>query len=427
MTLAQVDDRSPALTAPGHDRRVFELNATVALIAVALLGLNQPIALGLTTGTVVVLGLVPVWAFHLFRYRFAKLIVALALAAIVVGTLLMVLSQGRDYDPRLALDSVMLLVTGIGGVGLLLWARSILPTYRVVVAFGLGYLLSVLPNLATSDNPWKYQLSIPLSLIALALVSRSPRLWPTLTTLSVIGLISIATNSRSFFGFCLLAGALVLWQHRPVSGERPMNKLATVGLIALLLAGMYSLGTSLLAGGYLGEEAQNRTVAQIQEGGSLLAGGRPEWTATWQLMQTQPMGLGLGAVPNSEDIWTAKEGLKSVGIETNNGYVDNFMFAGQVKLHSIIADLWASYGLVGLALGLFLAWVLVYSLLDRLAERRATGLVCLFAIIGVWDLAFGPIFTNLRDVMIALAILLPAANGIGRDRERVNIDERQRT
>ncbi|NQU36264.1 MAG: hypothetical protein HQ526_01550, partial [Actinobacteria bacterium] len=94
---------------------------------------------------------------------------------------------------------------------------------------------------------------------------------------------------------------------------------------------------------------------------------------------------------------------------TTNGYVDNYMFGGHIKLHSIIADLWASFGLVGLALGLLLGFVLIYSLLDRIANAMASGLVCLFAIIGIWDLAFGPIFTNLKDVMIAIAIALPLA------------------
>jgi len=279
-------------------------------------------------------------------------------------------------------------------------------------------VMSLVPG---SANPWKYQLSVPLSLIVLALASRSRSVWPTLLSLGGIGLISIATNSRSFFGFCLLAGVLFLWQQRKQRGDKPTNKLVVIGLIAAILVAMYSLGTSLLAGGYLGEEAQTRTVAQIQDGGTLLAGGRPEWAATSALMVEHPMGFGVGAVPNASDVWIAKEGIKRVGIESSNGYVDNYMFGGQIRLHSIIADFWAAFGLLGLVLGVSLAVVLVYSLLDHLAKRTASGLLCLFAIIGIWNMAFGPIYTNLKDVMIALAVALPLSMTY-RSRSRRQLD-----
>jgi len=52
---------------------------------------------------------------------------------------------------------------------------------------------------------------------------------------------------------------------------------------------------------------------------------------------------------------------------------------------------------------------LIYSLIDRLSTRTASGLVCLVAVLGIWDLAFGPIYKNLPDVMFALAVTLTAS------------------
>lgn len=404
---ASLNSADPRLAV--QDKRGLELSAVVAYLSVALLGLNVPIAFGMTTSTLIVICMAPVWISALSRFRFAVPIMVLTVIAVVWGVLLVNLNTERGFEVRMGVDAVFLLIAGIGGLGLLLWARTVLPVYQIVVLFGSAYLLSVLSEVPGSENPWKYQLSIPVSLIVLALASRSRSAWPTLLSLGAIGLLSIATNSRSFFGFCLLAAVMYLWQRRSRRSDMPMNKLLVVGLIGLVLAAMYSLGTSLLAGGYLGEEAQTRTVAQIQDGGTLLAGGRPEWFATSALMAEHPMGFGIGAVPTATDIWVAKTGIKRVGIETTNGYVDNYMFGGHIKLHSIIADLWASFGLVGLALGLFLGFTLVFSLLDRIANATASGLACLFAIIGIWDLAFGPIFTNLKDVMIAVAIALPLA------------------
>ena len=62
----------------------------------------------------------------------------------------------------------------------------------------------------------------------------------------------------------------------------------------------------------------------------------------------------------------------------------------------------------------FFVFALVYSLIEQLSNRTATGLVCLFAALGVWDLAFGPIYKNLPDVMLALAVSLTAAKAVTR-------------
>src|SRR5690606_37117394 len=103
------------------------------------------------------------------------------------------------------------------------------------------------------------------------------------------------------------------------------------------------LFVSLLTGGYLGSEAQERTTQQIETSGSLLIGGRPEFAATRHLVESRPEGFGLGVVPAWEDIRTARHGLAEVNVELEPVRL-RYMFGGQFRLHSIAADLWAACG-----------------------------------------------------------------------------------
>lgn len=393
-----------------------DLPVIVAAIASALLGLNQPLFPGVTTGTLVVLFLLPVWVGTLRRFRFATLISIMAVASLICGVVVSQFQGDRGSDPLLATVFALVLITGIGGLGLLLWARTVIPTYQVAVVFGLGYLLRVIQEIPGSTNPWKYEISVPLAIVLLALASRAKSIVPTLGTLLALGLVSVASDSRSFFGFCLLAAVLVLWQRRPESTGKGMNKLSVFALITVALFGLYSIGTSLLVGGYLGTENQQLSVQQIEDSGSLLVGGRPEWAGTVRLMAEHPIGFGLGTLPAADDVLAAKAGMRAIGTDTENGYVDKYMFGGHIRLHSIIADLWATFGVVGFALGILLMVALVYCLIDRLSSRTASGLVCLFAVLGVWDLAFGPIYKNLPDVMLALAVTLTASKAAQKQR-----------
>lgn len=412
MSQATADVKTTQPVAPQTLDAQRDLPVIVAVIAIAFLGINQPLFAGLTTGTLVVAFLLPVWIWTLRQFRFAVAISVLSVVALISGVVLSQFQGDRISDRALAVEFALVFLTGIGGLGLLLWARTVIPTYQVAVVFGLGYLLRVIQEVPSSANPWKYQISVPLAIVLLALASRAKSAVPTVCTLAALGLVSVLADSRSFFGFCLLAAVLVLWQRRPESSGKSMNKFSVFALIAVALFALYSIGTTLLVQGYLGQANQQRTVQQIEDSGSLLVGGRPEWAGTLQLMKVNPMGFGLGIVPSSDDVMAAKAGIRGIGTDTENGYVDNYMFGGHIKLHSIVADLWATFGIVGFALGILLMVALIYCLIDRLTNRTASGLVCLFAVLGIWDLAFGPIYKNLPDVMLALAVTLTASKVI---------------
>jgi hypothetical protein len=182
-----------------------------------------------------------------------------------------------------------------------------------------------------------------------------------------------------------------------------------IPLGAAVVAGGYAVLSRLLVSGLLGSELQQRTAAQIAESGSLLLGGRPEWTASWALMRHQPLGYGLGVVPTSEDLQVAKQGLAVTHVPTVDGYLEHYMLNGGFELHSIIADLWVSLGPVGIVLGLAMGGLLVHGLVQALGDRRASGLVCFLVPLGLWNLAFGPLPSDVSALTLGLGLLLVAA------------------
>jgi hypothetical protein len=255
---------------------------------------------------------------------------------------------------------------------------------------------------------WKFQLSSPLMVVGLALAARWGKPLLTVGVLAVLGLLNVTNDARSAFGFCALAACLVLWQLRPRRDGAPprMRPLLAVPLLGALAAGAYWLLTQLILAGGLGSEIQARTEVQIDQTGSLILGGRPEWTATWALMQIHPFGFGPGVVPNGEDVLVARAGIELTNIPTAGDYLEHYLLYGGVHLHSIVADLWADLGPAGLLLGLAMGALVVLGFMDRYGRRQASGLACLLVPMALWNLAFGPLSSNVDTLILALGLLL---------------------
>jgi hypothetical protein len=72
----------------------------------------------------------------------------------------------------------------------------------------------------------------------------------------------------------------------------------------------------------------------------------------------------------------------------------------------VVADLWALSGPAGLLLSAVIMFALAWSLSGEILARAANGLTLFVALVAVWDLAFGPLYSNLRDVMLAMGLVL---------------------
>ncbi len=385
-----------------------QVTAVAALLG---LGFAYPLPLGATTGLIATVALIPVWARTSLRYRGARLLYWLTGLGLASGILLAFWrAPSHDFAYRQATETGFLVITAVCGVGLILWARTLLPLPVIGLAYGLGALAMGLLRSPGEMNPWKFELWLPMAIVLLSLVGLRRRPAASVLALVTLGGINVVNDARSAFGFCVIAAALVMWQARPGAARPAINRLASLTLLAAIAYGAYTVISELLVAGVLGPEVQARTVIQIAQSGSLLLGGRPEWTATWALMQHQPIGFGLGTVPNPEDVMVGKAGIAVTNIPTAEAYLRNYLLDGWFELHSIIADLWTNLGPVGLVLGLAMSLLLVQSLAELLSQRRAPALICLLVLISLWYLAFGPLPSNLPEVSLALGlVLLPRA------------------
>lgn len=128
--------------------------------------------------------------------------------------------------------------------------------------------------------------------------------------------------------------------------------------------------------------------------------------ATWALMQHRPAGFGSGALASAEDVLVAKSGMWQINYQPNNGYVENYMFGDGIKLHSVVGDMWAYYGLAGLVLAALITVLLAHALLARLATATAPALTIFLVCTALWNIPFGPLWGTTPILALALGLTL---------------------
>lgn len=411
------------------------LTQKISGAAVLLTAIRTSVA-SVPIGVIAGLAAAPMWLPSLRRYRGAIPLGITLLLAVAWGIALT--AQQEPFNGGTSSDALfansLLPVLILTGTGVLLWAREHLSLRAVGVAIGLGLLVTNTLNgsITATDNPWKYGIALPLSVILLA-ISAGFRHWQwTLALLLLLGGLNASLDSRSAFATCALAALLYVAQRQ--WSKRSGGSIRARAL-SLLLAGLaatavlYQVTSHLLMAGYLGEEAQQRSIMQEELAGSMIVGGRPEMAATWALMQHRPTGFGSGATLSAQDLMVAKSGMWGINYDPNNGYVENYLFGGGIKLHSVIGDMWAYYGFVGVALAVLITVLLVHALFVRLATGTASGLVIFLILTALWNVPFGPLWssTPILAVTIGLALIHKGelrsareliAERIGREREQ---------
>lgn len=371
-----------------------------AVGAVLVAGMDLRLAAGASVILAVAVLLVPVWLPTLREHPLALWLLVGGAAAIAWGCVLGEVNlASRAVSGPNRVQAIGLLASGFAAMVILLWARRILPLWLVVALYGAG---GVTGALLEGRTDWKFALAAPVTLGAVAVLEQMSRV-ATIAGLLGLGVVTLLADGRAFLGFCVLTALVSAWQGRPPLGWS--RRWQPAALLVVLAVVLYQLATALLAGGYLGSEAQARTSRQIEQSGSLLAGGRPEWAATVELARRSPGGFGLGAVPTWDDVRSARGGLATVGVDLERKRLA-YMFGGQFRLHSVAGDLWASCGIVGLCLAGMIGFALVRNLSFSIAERAAPAAVVLAVLMACWHLLFGPIYSNWLDVCAALGFVL---------------------
>lgn len=389
------------------------LSVIVPFAAAAAAAMREQLAIGISICLVVAVVLSPVWLGALREFRWARALTALGFAAAAWGAATTLLQQEREIDQVLLRQETGDLLSLVGAVGLLLWARSRLGIMTTVLAFAVGALVNVVLTGGNPANLWKYSLAVPVALLLLSIADRVGGRWTAVVVLAGLAAISAVSDSRSMTSFLLLAGAAMLWQATGERGHRARPWSALVALAAVALAAA-SLLQALILDGVLGESAQQRSEAQIDASGSIITGARPELGAATALIAQRPLGYGSGTLPSSSDVWLAKQGMQLLGYDPDNGYVDRFMFGGHYEVHSVIGDLWIRFGPLGAMIPVLIVAVGVAGLASGLSIRHASGALVLLALLGTWDSLFSPMLTSYRTLALLFAVAaLPVVTGSG--------------
>lgn len=389
-------------------REPNRLAQTLAVIAVFLVGTRIFVAGGATVGLAVSLILLPLWLPVLRRYIGAVSLMVLGLCAIVSGAWLTdLISDSHPTTQGGVFDGSLVMLGLLGGVGVLLWAREVLPLWLIGTLYGSGMIATtVLTGALDAGNPWKFGVGFPLMIIILSLVSRPRMRGLDVTALVVLAGVAVVTDSRYRFASLMIAAVLILWQMLPKARTRRGSAVTTIAVFTAIAIITYNLATAVLIEGYLGEQAQARSIDQIDRSGSLIVGGRPELSATIALFLDRPIGFGSGVLPTQADILVAKTGMAAIGYDPNNGYVERFMFGTGFELHSVAGDLWAAFGLPGLAFAVLSVVLVIRTLGRTLADLTATGLTVFLCISTLWNMLFSPIYGSLPTLVLTLGLVL---------------------
>lgn len=386
----------------------FRFARGAALVTVLLLASRQFLGEGVTVGHVAALLVTPLWLPAVRRVVGGTWIGIGAVVASVASVWLTI-AAGSDHAWTMnSLVSNTVLILGCGvTIGVLVWAREVLPLWLVGVVYGVGMLVAALTR---SDpfgvNAWKFALAIPLAVIALSLAHRSGRRAVDIAVLVVLGAVSAGLDSRSYFGEFVIAALLAAWQLLPASKRRRGAALRVVGVFAAITVAVYYLGTVLLTSGLLGTGTARRSIDQIQRAGSIIAGGRPEMGATAALFLSRPFGFGGGTLADNTDVQTAEAGMARLHYDsTNDSYVEHFLFGrSKIELHSSVGDLWSYAGLAGIAFGAILVVLLIIVLGRGIADRGASGLVLFLAVDSLWNCFFNPLYGSAPVLVLAIGL-----------------------
>lgn len=397
-------------------RAYQQISATLAVGALALLGAQVHVQYTITAGAIVALILSPLWISALSHYRTARMFALGGLVVLLSGLWLSELTKvDHAVSSQFVISDAAILLELVVSACVVMWARLLIPLWTVGLAYGLGLLAGLFLNGGPGGlNAWKFGYAIPVIVIALSAVAglRRRRGVEVLVLLLLAG-VSAVNDARSLFAELGLTATFVLWQLIPRGRTVRAGIARTLVVFAAAALAAYNIGTSLLVDGYLGAGAQARTVQQLDTSGSVILGGRPEIAGSVSLIEARPWGFGLGVKPSLSDIAVAKTGMKSIGYEPDNGYVERYMFGTTFELHSVTADLWAAYGIPGLAFAGFLLFLLVRSLAIGLAQREAPAIAIFLTILSLWNLFFSPLYTSAVTLSLAIGITMLRRQTVG--------------
>lgn len=375
----------------------------------AVLALTLPIAM---LGVPIALALLPVWLLTARRFRHARLLQFLIIGSALSGVVLYLLRPaGGDFSLSIAREVLQLLATSLVVFSSMLWVRATLGIPAGAAFYALGALAFALVDNGGNLDPdtWKAEYAWPLVILMLSLAAMNGRRSATVAAIFGSMAVAVIAEYRSLAAIMLLAGVLAVLSPmlRTRAAGRKFENARLVAALVLICGSVYAVYAiieRLLISGFFGQAIQIKTISQIDSAGSLIAGGRVEGPIALRLLARNPWGFGPGYVPTVSDY---SQGVDSLQTQADWGYyLTGYVFNDRLKLHSTWGDLWSNLGPLGLVLAVVVATTLVAALWRGVRARATPVLLFVLCIWGLWDTAFSPIYSNLHNLVVALALVV---------------------
>lgn len=284
-----------------------------------------------------------------------------------------------------------------------------------IMAFYLGYVLSLLLNTYTVSDPWLLEwkfgygpiltmsIAVLMGLAGPGILGRAGAL-----ALMAAGFIHLQSNARSLGGLSIFTGMLSLLAEyfsrnlRDRSSALSARFLVPVFLFIFSIHQVYTYGAS---SGLFGEKTMEKYNKQTSEGRNVLSGARMEYTIAIPAIIERPV-LGYGSwARNSE--WVKK--YIYINKMDPTAYDAEFLMElGIIPTHSHILGSWAEAGFMG---GLFWIYILVLSAGTFVGMLRHVDLpfraFLLFIVaLFMWDILFSPFGLERRVLDPAVIVLV---------------------
>jgi hypothetical protein len=391
------------------------IDELAAGVLAALLAVPSPLSISMSWGGAVTLMIAPVTLPVLWSDKRGRWLIIALLALVPSGWLVAQISllqdSGRSLNSGVFLYQAALPVGFIAGLVGAYWCITKLGTQRFLLVYFSSLFAAMwifVINENFHQNIWKFGIAVPVSMLVILLLARNRLLLGLVITPLLIA-VSIFADFRSGAGFLALAAILTVF--RNARWKKPSaSKVAWLGLIAVMAGSAIIWVTAEAAtAGTLGTYLQERTKTQLEDSnGNLLLGGRPEWGAATALWRDNPLGIGIGVAPSSDDYWLAITNmpLRTLGEQQNSGVAFYFQH-GQVDFHSTFWTFWGVYGPAGIAFAALAVVYAVRAMMTATTTIKGVNLrasVTLLMLFFIWDIFFSP--AAVPQLAVALAIAL---------------------
>lgn len=386
--------------------QLLKLPVALVVFLLPLRALSVPGMGGATPGLILALLLIFVVWSSAKEYRVGWPL-GLVVASLISAPFLLEFSKSDHAVESAATKGYLVILVGALLTYLtLLWSRKELGLRATALLYSAGWIAQhALSSTSWSTNAWKYAFAWPVTIFLAALIYDNRSRLLSLVLIAILAALSIINDYRSNFGLLIVAGLIIIWlwnRREAPSGPK------TAGILVIMTGlfwAVYQGAAWLALNGYLGVRNQMVTARQVANGENLLTSGRVETSAAFNLFLHNPFGYGPGVVPNFDDVMIAKTALQTTGANLEGDYVNLYVLGSQFKLHSVASDLWVNFGIAGLVLAAYFAWLLLTRLIA--SQDRVTVLYVFASLVALWDIAFSPITSNIHEVIFAAALATP--------------------